>query len=118
MSFEKLHVYQAAERLMAMLDDLFADAPPGFSKDISHGRNAASSILYNIAEAYGSKGQGKTINHLGIARGSADEVRAVLRRLIIGRAYTAIQVTPHQNLARTIAKMLTSLINKVPTDVK
>jgi four helix bundle protein len=113
MSFENLRVYRATERLIAMLDELFAKAPPGFARDIAHGRNAASSILFNIAEAVGSHGSGKKTNHFGIARGSADEVRAVLRRLCLGRAFTEKQVAPPSILARTIAKMLTSLIAKV-----
>ena len=113
MSFENLRVYQAAERLIVMLDALFKKAPPGFARDIAHGRNAASSILFNIAEAVGSHGSGKKLNHFGIARGSADEVRAVLRRLCIGRAFNEKQVAPPSILARTIAKMLTGLIVKV-----
>lgn len=100
-----------------MLDELFKSVPPGFARDVTHARNAASSILYNIAEAVGSLGYGKKANHLGIARGSADEVRAVLRRLSIGRAYTEKQVAPPSILSRTIAKMLTSMITKLPRDV-
>src|SRR5688572_23355083 len=82
MSFENLRVYQAAERLDQLVLVLIAMVPRGFGDDIDDLRRACGSILHNIAEAYGSIYPGVKINHLGIARGSADEARSVLRRLV------------------------------------
>ena len=108
--FEGLRVYQAAELLDSIVLELIAQIPRGFGKDIDQLKRALGSAAYNIAEATGSEQPGKKINHLDIARGSVDEVRAILRRLARGGALTHAQIQRPCTLARTIAKMLTSWI--------
>jgi four helix bundle protein len=111
--FEGLRVYQAAELLDSIVLDLIEQIPRGFSSDVDQLRRAAGSCPYNIAEATGSEQPGKKINHLEIARGSVDEVRAILRRLVRGGALTKAQIQRPCTLSRTIAKMLTSWIAKL-----
>ncbi len=114
MSFERLRVYQAAERLDAEVQALIARLAPGFSRDVNQLRRAAGSVLYNIAEAYGSEQPGRKRNHLEIARGSVDETRAIVRRLAASGAFPLRATFPATGLAVTIAKMLTSWIRTLP----
>ncbi len=114
MSFERLRVYQAAERLDAEVHVLIARLPPGFSRDIDQLRRAAGSVLYNIAQAYGSEQPGRKRNHLEIARGSVDETRAILRRLANRGGLEPAAITKATALTVTIAKMLTSWSATLP----
>ncbi|MGQ0814689.1 MAG: four helix bundle protein [Gemmatimonadota bacterium] len=119
MSFEKMRVYLAAEKLAQKVHALIPTIPEARKDDGRHLGEAASSVPYNIAEAYGlgrsnpRLSQGKKLNHLEIARGSVDEVRAILRRLTQDGILPEKVTTPLMILARTIAKMLTGLINKI-----
>ena len=117
MSFENLRVYQASELLDRMVLALIATIGVGHGKDVDHLKRAASAIRANIAEAWGSITPGLKIYHLGIARGSADEVRAVLRRLVDDEALTEHAIKSPSILSRTIAKMLTALIEKIQEDL-
>jgi four helix bundle protein len=119
MSFEKLRVYLAAERLASQVHALIREIPKAREDDARHLGEAVSSAVYNIAEAYGvgrsdpSLAQGRKINHLEIARGSTDEAHAVLRRLTQDGVFSEKRTHPHKVLARTVAKMLTALINVI-----
>lgn len=108
MGFEKLKVYQAAVRLAELVDALIASLPKGFGSDAAHLRDAVGSVQFNIAEAVGSESPGTKINHISISRGSAGEVRAVLRRLLARCAFTPRQTREPIALTVVIAKMLTS----------
>ncbi|HEY0808531.1 MAG TPA: four helix bundle protein, partial [Longimicrobiales bacterium] len=67
----------------------------------------------NIAEAFGSEHVGQKIYHLGIARGSADETRAVLKQLAKRGALSTTAITRAVVLTVAIAKMLTAWIDKL-----
>ena len=110
MSFEKLRVYQAAELLDLGVLALVSKIPRGHARDTDQLKRAAASILYNIAEAYGSESPGRKATFLENARGSSDEVRAVLRRLVRANALSQADVYPLTPLTVTISKMLTSWI--------
>jgi four helix bundle protein len=114
MSFEHLKVYQAAELLDAEINNLIAGIPRGHSKDIDELRRAVGSVLFNIPEAYGLEQPGKKRNHLEIARGSADEARAVLRRFVNNNVLTEKATRRARTLTQAIAKMLTSWIASLP----
>jgi four helix bundle protein len=111
--FRNLRVLQAAEQLDSMVIALVATIPKGHSKDVDQLLRAAASVPYNIAEANGCTSKGRKANHLGIARGSVDEVRAILRRLVRRGALTENAILKPSILARTIAKMLTSWIGRL-----
>jgi four helix bundle protein len=114
MGFDYMRVYQAAVLLDTIVIALVAQVPRGFAKDCDQLLRAVGSVLLNIAEAYGSEQPGKKINHLEIARGSVDEARAGLQRLVRRGAITAKQAQRPSALTKTIAKMLTSWIAAVP----
>ena len=116
MSFENLRVYQAAELLDRLVMDLIKTIPKGHGKDVDQLRRCVGSIPANVAEAGGSHHNGQKIYHLGIARGSADETRAVLRRLVAAEALTDESIKRPSILARAVAKMLTALIEKLEGD--
>ena len=113
MSFEKLRVYQAAVLLDKMILALVKGLPAKHWKDVDQLRRATASIIANIAEAYGSLHVGQKTYYLGIARGSADESRAHMRRLVNDGGLSEEEIKQPHILARTIAKMLTSLIDKL-----
>ena len=108
MTFEKLRVYQAAEQLDDLIIALVATIPPGHAREVDQLKRASSSVPQNIAEAHGCDQPGRKTNHLEIARGSVDETRSVLRRLVARHALTARAIERPSILARTVAKMLTS----------
>lgn len=113
MSFEKLRVYQAAELLDQLVGALSTHVSEGYGKDMDQLRRAASAVPYNIAEAFGSEHKGQKIYHLGIARGSVDETRAILRKLAKAGALRARLILRPCSLAVAIAKMLTSWIESL-----
>ncbi len=110
MTFENLHVYQAAELLDKKVHDLIERIPRGHSKDIDQLRRATGSLVYNIAEAHGSEQPGRKINFLEISRGSSDEVRAILRRLSRCNAFSVKEQYALSHLTVAISKMLSSWI--------
>ncbi|MGQ0561826.1 MAG: four helix bundle protein [Gemmatimonadota bacterium] len=71
-----------------------------------------------MAEAHGSEQPGKKMYHLEVARGSADEIRAVLRRLVRRGALTDKQIQRPSALTRVVAKMLTAWIASIDEDGK
>jgi four helix bundle protein len=113
MSFEQMRVYQAAELLDSNVAELIDSIGQGHTKDIDQLRRATASISYNIAEAFGSEHSGQKVYHLGIARGSADETRAVLKKLAKRGALSTTAITRAVVLTVAIAKMLTAWIDKL-----
>ena len=113
MSFEKLRVYQAAERLDQMVLERIARMPRGHAKDIDQLRRASGSVLNNIAEAYGSESPGRKAAFLENSRGSSDEVRSALRRLARAGAIDVRGIHAPAQLTVVIAKMLTSWIQSL-----
>ena len=112
MSFENLRVYQAAELLDKMVMELIPRIPRGFARDIDQLKRASAAVAHNIAEAYGND-HGRKVLHLQIARGSADETRSILRRLVGRGALTQKDIYSPCALAVTIAKMLTAWIDRI-----
>jgi four helix bundle protein len=113
MSFEKLRVYQAAERLDQLVLERIAKISRGHAKDVDQLKRASGSVLNNIAEAYGSESPGRKAAFLENSRGSSDEVRSALRRLArTGALHVRDTYAPAQ-LTVVIAKMLTSWIQRL-----
>ncbi len=112
MGFERLRVYQAAQRLDVEVRAIVAEVGHRHLSDTDHLTRSAGSILYNIAEAYGAVSPGVERNRLGTARGESDEVRAVLRRLASRNATTEKRIRYACELTSVTAKMLTAWIRR------
>ena len=110
--FEKMRVYQAAELLDQEVRRLIAGLPYRYAKDVDQLMRALGSILYNIAEANGSISPGRRRYHYEVAIGSADEARAVLRRLANRGAFDRKSIRRPSALTITITKMLIAITNK------
>ena len=110
MSFEKLRVYQAAVLLDQEVRRLGVHIDRGHASDLDHLKRAVGSILFNIPEANGSTSPGRKHYHLEVARGSADECRAVLKRLVANGALAPREVVKANGLTSAIAKMLTAMM--------
>lgn len=113
MSFEKLRVYQAAELFDQLVAALLPLIKRDRRRDIDQLKRAAPSIPYNIAEAFGSEHKGQKTYHLGIARGSVDEARSILRKLAKDGALDPAFIRRPCTIAVTIAKMLTAWIERL-----
>ncbi|HZB87649.1 MAG TPA: four helix bundle protein [Terracidiphilus sp.] len=95
----------------------------GFPKDELYGlvsqlRRAAVSVGSNIAEGRGRLSQREFRQFLGIALGSVFEIRTqlvVARRLEMGNQ---AEIDEAAALSEEVSKMLTSLINKLGSELK
>ena len=101
---------QAAEILMAEVDALVARVRTRAANAADHLERAAESVLFNIGEGVAAhKPKGK-IAAYEIARKEANEVRAILRRLVIGRRLDQKDIRRAHNLSGAIVGMLTRAI--------
>ena len=111
MGFENLRVYKAAELLDREVKALLAGLP--LTDDVKQLLRALGSILFNIAEAFGSQYTGRKRYHLVVARGSSDEVRSILRRMAGDGVLTEKSILRSCSLTSVIAKMLTAWIERL-----
>lgn len=80
--FEDLPVWQAAAELYDRVDDFLAAAPPRLSRSFRDQLERATlSVSNNIAEGFERGTTNELLAFLYIARGSAGEVRSMLRLL-------------------------------------
>jgi four helix bundle protein len=114
MSFEKMRVYQAAQLLDAEVQHLIGNRTLPRGDDLDQVYRSIGSLLFNIPEAYGSDTVGRKRYHLSVARGSVDETRSVLNRLIANGFILAAAAKRAITLCFSIAKMLTSWMNSLP----
>jgi four helix bundle protein len=87
--------------------------PRGHAKDVDQLKRASASILNNIAEAYGSESPRRKACFLENARGSSDETRSSLRRLVRDGAARRSDTLAMASLTVVIAKMLTAWISSL-----
>lgn len=76
---------QAAEILMAEVDALVARVRSRAANAADHLERSAESVLFNIGEGVAAHKPRSKIAAYEIARREANEVRAILRRLVIGK---------------------------------
>lgn len=111
MGFENLRVYKAAELLDREVKTLLVGI--SLTDDVKQLLRALGSILFNIAEAFGSQYEGRKRYHLVVARGSSDEVRAILRRIARDGVLSEKAILRSCSLTSVIAKMLTAWIDRL-----
>jgi four helix bundle protein len=110
MRFEQMRVYQAAEQLAAEVDRLLPRARRYAPHAADHLERSADSLLFNIAEGAGIYRPKAKCAAYGVARKEANEVRAVLRRLVIRQVFTESQIRKPYDLAGACIGMLTRAI--------
>ena len=110
MRLEKMRVYQAAEQLVGEVEGLSPRARQKKANAAKHLENSVESVLYNTGEGIGSFKPKVKITAYEIARKEANEVRTVLRRLVIGRVFTQTEIAKAYNLAGAVVGMLTNAI--------
>ena len=106
-----LAVLDAADQVASEVDRLIDGAP----RELVHARQlraSAQSIRANISEGFG-RGTGRERNHaLRVARGEAEETIRHLQANLESERIAATTFWRLRNRLVTIAKMLTSLLNK------
>ena len=68
---------------------------------------SCESVMYNIAEGLGCFQPKVKLNAYNIARKEAYELRAILRRLVLKRAFTDAEVARAMSLTGSVIGMLT-----------
>ena len=113
-SYKDLHVWQRSIQMTVAIYKFTAAFPSeerfGLTSQL---RRAAVSVPSNIAEGYGRNTSGEYKHFLGVARGSNSEVQT---QLIIAKELGFGDSQLHakaEGLSTEIAKMLTSLIQKL-----
>jgi four helix bundle protein len=110
MQLDRMRMYQAAERLVGEVDNLLPRARTRALDQADHLDRSASSVLFNTAEGIGSFKPKVKIGAYSIARKEANEVRAVLRSLVIKRTLTTKEIQKAYDLAGACVGMLTNAI--------
>ncbi|GAA4410043.1 four helix bundle protein [Nibrella viscosa] len=109
--FEELKAWQKARELA---QDVYRITSVGaFVKDYdlrSQFRRSSGSVMDNIAEGFERGGRGEFIQFLGIAKGSAGEVRSQLYRAFDQKYITEDEFHQQYQTAEQISRMITSLI--------
>ena len=109
--FEDLHCWQKARQLANEVYDLSAKAK--FSKDYrlsNQIRNAAGSVMHNIAEGFDAGTNPEFIRFLKIARRSASEVQSQLY-LALDREYiNQAELTKAYDLATEAKRLINDMI--------
>jgi four helix bundle protein len=107
---ERIRMWQAAELLMAEIDVLATRARRQAANSVDHLERSGESLLFNIAEGVGAYRPKVKIAAYEVAKKEANEVRAVLRRLVIKKALTHADIRRPYNLASSLVGMLTAAI--------
>ncbi|HET9985066.1 MAG TPA: four helix bundle protein [Longimicrobiales bacterium] len=110
MRLERMRRVQAAEALVAEVDGLLSRAKARAPKPADHLERSADSVLFNMAEGVGAFKPKVKTGAYEVARKEANEVRAVLRRLVLKRVFTEPQVRKAYNLPGACVGMLTNAI--------
>ena len=108
-----MRMWQAAEQLCAEVDALLPTARRGARDAADHLDRSTNSVLFNIAEGAGAFRPRVKVSAYEVARKEANEVRAILRRLVIKKVLTEHEIRRAYNLASAIISMLTSAIIKL-----
>ncbi len=110
---EKIRMWRAAETLLEEIDRMAEQVTALAPNAADHLERSAESALFNIAEGAGSFRPGTKVSAYEVAKKEANEVRAVLRRLVIKRVLTNADIARAYNLAGALVGMLTRAIISV-----
>ena len=105
-----MRVWQAAEEMVAEIDGWLKRVRSRSGNSAYHLERAAESVLFNIGEGVGAWQPKVKISAYEIAKKEANEVRAILRRLVLKRVLTSEEIEKPYNLAGAIVGMLTKAI--------
>ena len=103
-------MWQAAEELMAEVDQIVPKVRYSASNATDHLERSAESALFNIGEGAGAFQPRVKIACYEIAKKELNEVRAVLRRLLIKGVLTRSEASRAYNIAGATIGMLTRAI--------
>jgi four helix bundle protein len=110
-SVEEFEVWMTAREITRQI--YFLRAGKAFSADFAlknQIRRAAISIISNIAEGYESQTRHIFIRHLGIAKGSAGEVRSQLYAALDQNYITEAEFLTITELCQRVSRQITSLM--------
>jgi four helix bundle protein len=108
-----LRMQEAAELLAAEVDRLLPRAKRVAPRPSGHLERSTDSVLFNMAEGVACYLPKMKTAAYAIARKEANEVRAVLRRLVIKEVFTMEEVQRAFDLAGACVGMLTNAIRAV-----
>ena len=113
---EKLHVYQLQLDFLGWVTTLIEEVQrldAGKTAEIRrHWDKASLSVLLNIAEGNGRRGQQTRAKFFDDARGSASESAACLDALVAKRVCRVERIQPGKQMLERVASMLTKLIDR------
>ena len=78
MQYENTQIYGRSIELLQLARDVLQELPPGYAFLADQLRRASSSILLNFCEGYGKSTPRDARRYFAIARGSTNEVAAIL----------------------------------------
>ena len=117
-SFEQLEIWQEAKRLYEKI--LMLTSRELVAKDYrfkSNIREAAGSVMDNIAEGFERDSRLEFVNHLSYAKGSTGEIRSHLIRGNLNGYWTKEETTQLSNEYMILSKRIASLIKYLNTTV-
>ena len=111
-SVEELKVWQKARELARTVYKLSSLAPFIADRELRAQINAASgSVMDNIAEGFGRRGNREFVSFLSIASGSLAEVRSQILRAHDRSYISAVSLEETLERINEISKMISGLIN-------
>ena len=110
MRTERMRMMQAAELLIEETDRVRRLIRGVARRQADHLERSADSVLFNMSEGVASFRPRVKINAYEIARKEANEVRSILRRLVLRRAIAEPDVVLASELAGACIAMLTAAI--------
>ena len=106
MQYENTIIYARTTELLKLCHASLSAFPPGYAFLADQLRRASSSILLNFSEGYGKSSKRDARRYFAIARGSANEVAAILD---VARTFGIVEPEPHaegKELCDHLARML------------
>lgn len=114
MRYRELHVWQLSVALVADVYQISSHFPADERFGLtSQMRRSAVSIPANIAEGHGRATPGEFVNHLSVARGSANELETLIHVALILGLLAEAQVEPIQAQINRVQAMLVGLRTKI-----
>ncbi|RSK36352.1 four helix bundle protein [Hymenobacter metallilatus] len=114
--FEELTAWQKARELTRRIYDCTRAGE--FARDFGlrdQIRRASGSVMDNIAEGFDRGGRGEFVQFLGIAKGSAGEVRSQLYRAFDQQYLTQTEFDELRELSEEIGRLIEGLLKYLST---